>query len=128
MTSDDAAVADLDGHGEGLALLDGGVKVGLVSLGIERQAASGNARVEQVADAAAAPNPRGIDAIHIDVPLVPNDQTVFGVEHAQALDHVVDRAIEPRVMLAELATDAPRRHRSDHEHAKQRADDRGKRD
>src|SRR5581483_5018313 len=81
---------------------------------IERECAGGNARVEQIADRAAAPDALWIDAIHVDVALVPDFEPVLCIEHAETLTHVVQGAVETLVLLVEF-TPAPARpvHRGD---------------
>ena len=60
----------------------------------------------------------------VSVALVPDHQPVLRIEHAQALDHVVERGVEPHVLLAAaLPDDAQRRTAiATRQHAEQRAD------
>ena len=60
-----AAVVQFDIEREGLALLERRVQLGFVAMRIEREGSSGDARVEQVADAAAAPNALRVE-LYID--------------------------------------------------------------
>ena len=57
--SDDAAVGELDFQWKGLAVCERGAQVGIVTGRIERERSGRDARVEQVADGAAAPDARG---------------------------------------------------------------------
>ena len=43
----------------------------------------------------------GVDTIHVPVSLVPNDQPVLRIEHAQALRHVVESGVEPAELQAQ---------------------------
>ena len=90
---------EFDFDREGLALLERGAQFGIVAGGIERKRAGCNARVEQVANSAAAPNPARVDPVHGAIALVPDHQPVLRIEHAQALIHVVDARRRPAAFV-----------------------------
>ena len=106
---DDAAVPQFDVEPEALALLERRAQFAVVARRIERERAGCNAGVEQVTDRAAAPDAQRIDVVHGPVALVPDQQPILRIEHAQTLNHVVERTIEPHILLAELLPDAPGR-------------------
>jgi hypothetical protein len=118
---DDAAVVQFNVEREGLAFLERSAQLVIITTRLKREGASSDACVEQIADGGAAPNAPRIDIVHGPVPFVPDQQPILRIEHAQALNHIVERAVEPHVLLAELAPDAPGRERADHADAEQRA-------
>ena len=118
---DDAAVGQFDVDDKGAAALERSAQLVVVAGGIEREGAGGDARIEQVANGAAAPDAFGVDVVHGPVAFVPDQQPVLRIEHAQTLDHVVERGVELHVLAGEPAPDAPARYRADHADAEQRA-------
>ena len=125
---DDTAIVQFDGHDKGVAELDRGAQLVRVACGLEGKGASGDACVEQIADAAAAPDALGVDVVHRPVALVPHQEAILRIEHAQALAHVVERGVELHVLLAELAPHAPSRKGPHQADAEQRAGDGRERD
>jgi hypothetical protein len=104
---DGAAIGQFNGERKGLALLERGAQFAVVARRIERERSRRDARVQQVADGAAVPNLVTIDIVHGPVSFVPDHETVLRIEHAQSLNHVVERAIELHILLAERASDVP---------------------
>src|SRR6185437_5412270 len=103
----DAAVIELDLQDEAAALAERFVQFLDVAVGIERERSRGDAGIEQVAAAAADPDRAGTELVHVDVALVPHHQPVVGIEHAEALHHVVQGAFEQQVLFEQLAAAAP---------------------
>ena len=89
-------------------------QVGLVYRGVVREGAGGFARFEQIADTAAAPDASRIDIVHGLVSLVPDHQPVLRIEHAQALNHIVERDVELAIVLAEPLLEPQRHQHPDH--------------
>ena len=106
---DDAAVLQLDIEPKGVALLERRAQFAIVTGRVKRKRSRRDARVEQVANGAAAPDGPRIDFVHGPVSFVPDHQPILRIEHAQTLNHVVERAVEPHILLAELLPDAPSR-------------------
>ena len=50
-----------------------------------------------------------VDVVHGPVAFVPDQQPVLRIEHAQTLNHVVERGVELHVLAGERAPDAPGR-------------------
>ena len=117
---DDAAVVQFDVEREALAFFERGAQFVIITTRVKRERSRRNARFEQIADGGAAPDAFRIDVVHRPVSFVPDQQPILRIEHAQALNHIVERAVEAHVLLAELPSDVAGGNRSDQAHTKQR--------
>jgi hypothetical protein len=75
-----------------------------VLLGVEIEIAAGlDAMLQQVDHDAARFHHVTRKSVHLDVKVIADDDPFVGVEHDQALRHVVDRGFEPRNVLPQIA-------------------------
>ncbi len=108
---DRAAIFELDVKGKSPALLERLAQIRFVDLWVERKCPRRDARFKQIVNGAPAPDAMGIDTVHVPVSLVPNDQPVLRIEHAQALIHIIEGFIEPKLLLAAVTANLPTQYR-----------------
>jgi hypothetical protein len=94
------AVLQFDIQRERLALHEHGAQVGVVAFRIKRKGSGVHARGEKIRDTASAPSVARIDVVHLAVPLDPDGNPAARIEHAQALIHVIESDVEPKVLFA----------------------------
>ena len=108
---DRAAVLQLDGEGKGLAPLERLAQVRFITLRVERECSRGDARFKQIAHGASPPDAVRVDPVHLPVSLVPDNQAILRIKHAQTLMHVVESFVEPKMLLAAVAANLPTEYR-----------------
>ena len=102
---DHAPAGGFDFRGGGLALLHGGGQALPVFIRIAREAAVFDAEFEQACERAARPHDLVGKLVEVHVAAIAHDQPLVGVEHAQALRHVVDRDAHAHVVDLHAAGD-----------------------
>ena len=108
---DRAAVLQLDGEGKSLAPLERLAQVRFITLRVERECSRSDARFKQIAHGASPPDAVRVDPVHLPVSLVPDNQAILRIKHAQTLMHVVESFVEPKMLLAAVAANLPTEYR-----------------
>src|SRR6185312_231691 len=108
---DRAAVLQLDGEGKSLTPLECLTQVRFIALRVERECSRSDACVKQIAHSASPPDALRLDPVHLPISLVPDNQAILRIEHAQTLMHVVESFVEPKTLLAAGAANLPTEYR-----------------
>ena len=99
----DASVAELADFGRRTVLADGVAHVAGVVVGeLPGVRAFADAMLQDVGKGRAGLGQVGGQAVHAGIRSIAYDQLLLGVEHAQALRHVVQSCIEPQVLRLQL--------------------------
>jgi hypothetical protein len=100
---DEAAIGGLVHGARRLALDDQRHQLPGVALGIGLEERAGrNAQIDQLTHRHAWPHGLAREPVHLDVALVRQQETALGVEHVEALAHIVEGAVDHHVLPAQL--------------------------
>ncbi len=99
---DDAAVVELDHGGDRATLRQRGHEIEAILLRVAVEGSGRGTDGEEIPQGAARPHQVAREPVHLQVAVVAHDEPLGGIEHAQALGHVVEGLFQHTDAVARL--------------------------